>query len=452
MTAAATTGLPELSEATRTALETAHANVLRTSWRARAMPWIIVASALLYVAYAIWYFDLGVLTRGGKWDRGASYMADWVSYEIRPQLRFDGARINVTFGRFDPVGPNPNPDWITRNSAGHVTVEFGAADQAFTATPDRYVVRAGTETYTIARTPEKLAEPAAPLPVWLEYNRGSYRALYGINGYVDFYENRIAARRRYLGWANFWFDPGSSFWAMTTPQFVDSLVSGPRVDPAQSNASLALTQFLENSEWQHGDVYTKLLQTIVMAFVGTLFAFVVGVPLAFLAARNITRSTLVNQIIKRFFDFLRSMDMLIWALFFTRGFGQGPIAGIAAIFFTDTGSLGKLATEALENVDSKQQEGLRSVGASPLQVQRYGVVPQVLPVIASQALYHWESNTRSATIIGAMGAGGIGLKLLEAMRTNQDWENVAYMVLLILGVVYIFDGLSTWLRRRLIAG
>ena len=129
---------------------------------------------------------------------------------------------------------------------------------------------------------------------------------------------------------------------------------------------------------------------------------------------------------------------------------QQKIPGIAAIFFTDTGTLGKTNTEALENIDDKQREGVRSVGAPPSAVQRYGVVPQVLPVFISQALYFWESNTRSATIIGAVGAGGIGLKLIEAMRTNQDWENVAYMVILILIVVFIFDNLSNALRSRLI--
>jgi phosphonate transport system permease protein len=192
-----------------------------------------------------------------------------------------------------------------------------------------------------------------------------------------------------------------------------------------------------------------MLQTIVMAFVGTLIASMLAFPLCFIAARNITRNTVVNQVTKRFFDFLRSVDMLIWALFFTRAFGPGPIAGMSAIFFTDTGTFGKLYSESLENIDEKQREGVKSVGASPLAVQRFGVLPQVLPVFASQSLYFWESNTRSATIIGAVGAGGIGLKLWEAMRTNSDWENVAYMVLLILVVVFIFDGISNALRSRL---
>jgi phosphonate transport system permease protein len=187
-----------------------------------------------------------------------------------------------------------------------------------------------------------------------------------------------------------------------------------------------------------------------MAFVGTLFATAIAFPLSFMAARNITPSFLTNQVTKRLFDFLRSVDMLIWALFFTRAFGPGPLAGISAIFFTDTGTLGKLYSEALENIDEKQREGVRSLGANPVLVQRFGVVPQVLPVFVSQSLYFWESNTRSATIIGAVGAGGIGLKLWEAMRTNADWENVAYMVLLILIVVYVFDTISSRLRGLLI--
>jgi phosphonate transport system permease protein len=430
----------------------AHPAAFRRSPAQRATPWLVGGGVLAYMLYAIWFFDLGTLFQGGKWERGASYMADWISYEIRPQLKHNNGSIDVTFARFDPIGPNPDPDWISGKGTSRVTVQFGSAGKSLTMTPTEYVIEVGGNSYRVPRTPTLLTAPSGPLPDFVQYTNGSYRALFGFEGYADLYENRALARRRYLGWENFWFDPGSPFWSMSLPQLVASVTSGERIDAARSNASLALDHFLNNAEWQHGDVFLKLLQTIVMAFVGTLLAFLVGFPLAFLAARNITGSVLVNQLMKRFFDFLRSMDMLIWALFFTRGFGQGPLAGIAAIFFTDTGSLGKLATESLENIDNKQREGVRSVGASPLQVQRFGVVPQVLPVIASQALYYWESNTRSATIIGAMGAGGIGLKLLEAMRTNQDWENVAYMVLLILAVVYVFDWISSSLRRRLVHG
>jgi phosphonate transport system permease protein len=176
----------------------------------------------------------------------------------------------------------------------------------------------------------------------------------------------------------------------------------------------------------------------------------VAFPLAFFAARNITPNGALNWTLKRFFDFMRSVDMLIWALFFTRAFGPGPLAGSAAIFFTEAGTLGKIYSEGLENIDDKPREGIMSTGAHEVLVQRYGVLPQVVPVMLSQTLYQWESNTRGATIIGAVGAGGIGLKLWEAMRTNSNWANVFYMVLLILAVVFIFDSVSNALRSRLI--
>ena len=318
-------------------------------------------------------------------------------------------------------------------------------------TPDLITVTRGGETVVLDIARDASVTPRSPLPDWIEQRKPGATAYvsFGVSGRAEVQSDEVVVWRRFLGWANFVFDTNSPFWGKSFGEVVSLIVSGPRIDPAQSNASLAWDNILNNNEWQHGDVWLKLLQTIVMAFVGTVFASIVAFPLAFVAARNITPSRLANQGFKRFFDFLRSVDMLIWALFFTRGFGPGPLAGMSAIFFTDTGTLGKLYSEALENIDDKQREGIRSVGASPVSVQRYGVLPQVLPVFLSQSLYFWESNTRSATIIGAVGAGGIGLKLWEAMRTNQDWENVAYMVLLILGVVFVFDNVSNALRRRL---
>jgi phosphonate transport system permease protein len=295
-------------------------------------------------------------------------------------------------------------------------------------------------------------KPDLPLPDWARQPNAGGKVIIslGLPGWLEVEPNRVKIHNRFFGWANFIFDTNSRFFGKTTSEVISLVSSGPRLDPGQSNLSLAFNDFLYNPSWQHLDVWTKLLQTIVMAFVGTLFATIIAFPLSFIAARNITRNRLMNQVTKRFFDFLRSVDMLIWALFFTRGFGPGPLAGISAIFFTDTGTFGKLYSEAIENIDNKPREGVKSVGASPMAVHRFGVVPQILPVLVSQSLYFWESNTRSATIIGAVGAGGIGLKLWEAMRTNSDWENVAYMVVLILIVVYMFDSLSSWLRSKLI--
>ncbi|MFS8116426.1 phosphonate ABC transporter, permease protein PhnE, partial [Rhizobium jaguaris] len=271
----------------------------------------------------------------------------------------------------------------------------------------------------------------------------------GFAGDVSISSGRVKIRKRFLGWANFIFDTQSPFFDKPASEVVSLIVAGPRLKPNESNLSLAFDNFWNNTAWQHGDVLTKLFQTIVMAFLGTLLGSLAAFPLAFMAARNITPNRLLNQILKRFFDFLRSVDMLIWALFLTRAFGPGPLAGSGAIFLTETGTLGKLYSEGLENIDNKPREGVKSTGSSTVLVHRYGIIPQIVPVIVSQTLYQWESNVRGATIIGAVGAGGIGLKLWEAMRTNANWENVAYMVLLILIVVFLFDTASNALRSRL---
>ena len=290
-----------------------------------------------------------------------------------------------------------------------------------------------------------------PLPEWaVQKEPGqTIRFNLGWTGRFEVQDDEVKVWKRFFGWENFFFDTNSEFYPLTGSQRIAALFGGDPLVQGRSNVALAWEDFTMNPSWQHWDVWVKLLQTIVMAFVGTLFATLLAFPLSFIAARNVTPSKVANQVLKRIFDLLRSVDMLIWALFFTRAFGPGPLAGISAIFLTDTGTLGKLYSEALENIDDRQREGVKSVGAHPTLIQRYGVVPQVLPVFLSQSLYFWESNTRSATIIGAVGAGGIGLKLWEAMRTNQDWENVAYMVILILLVVFAFDAISNALRSRL---
>lgn len=144
--------------------------------------------------------------------------------------------------------------------------------------------------------------------------------------------------------------------------------------------------------------------------------------------------------------------MLIWSLIFIRAFGLGPLTGALAIAFTDTGTLGKLFSEALEGVNKQQMEGVRATGANRWQFYRFGVIPQIIPVFVSQCFYYLESNVRSATIIGALGAGGIGLMLVETMNTQRDWENTLYLIILTICLVIIMDTLSKKLRQRLIHG
>ena len=150
--------------------------------------------------------------------------------------------------------------------------------------------------------------------------------------------------------------------------------------------------------------------------------------------------------------FPRGTDALIWTLILVRAFGPGPMTGALAIMMTDAGAFGKLFSEALENTDPRQVEGIRSTGASTLQRARFGVLPQITPVLLSQVLYNLESNTRSATVIGAIVGGGIGLLLTQAIQTQKDWEDVAYYLILIVLTVMAMDWASGWLRRNLIKG
>jgi phosphonate transport system permease protein len=148
-------------------------------------------------------------------------------------------------------------------------------------------------------------------------------------------------------------------------------------------------------------------------------------------------------------DFLRGVDALVWALVFVRAVGLGPLAGVLAIANTDIGILSKLFAEAIENVDRKQVDGVRATGAGSVQTMRFGVIPQVLPIMISNAPYMFESNSRSATILGIVGAGGIGFHLSDRIRAHR-WEEVGFIILMIIVVVALIDFISHLLRSRLI--
>jgi len=198
-------------------------------------------------------------------------------------------------------------------------------------------------------------------------------------------------------------------------------------------------------------VLLALAETLAIAFLGTLLAAIIALPLGFLAARNTTISQALRFLTRRGLDGLRGVDALIWALIWVSVVGLGPFAGVLAIMTNDIGTFGKLYSEAIEAADRKPQEGVVASGGSGAQRVRFGVLPEVLPVIAGQTLYLFESNTRSSTIIGIVGAGGIGLVLAEMIRT-LEWNAVAMIILLILVMVAVIDFVSARLRRRLIGG
>ena len=190
-------------------------------------------------------------------------------------------------------------------------------------------------------------------------------------------------------------------------------------------------------------------ETLAIAFLGTLIAAILAAPLALLAAKNTTPSLVLRFLIRRFLDCLRGIDTLIWALVFVGTVGLGPFAGVLAIAVSDTGSFGKLFSEAIEATQKRERETVIACGGGPWISIRFGLLPQVLPIIAGQILYFFESNTRSATIIGIVGAGGIGLQLSEQIRT-YDFDRVAFIVLMILAVVAVIDWISGKLRFAII--
>jgi phosphonate transport system permease protein len=440
---------PSIHASERERLTKTYPHVFHKSFMQRYGLLISLGAVVSYLALCFVFFNVGPALMQGRWDRASSYIQDWYSWRAQPRLRFqDGAVVPQWSSRGQyPAGADI--DWLIPGQNGSYMVTYGSMDDRLDITTDKVEVYVAGTPYTVTISQDMVTAPV-DAPAAIQQDGSKVIVNYGFEGQAEIRNSQVYVQRRFMGWANFFFDTQSEFWGKSVGELIALATVGERLDPNQSNIANMTDDFLNNKVWQHADILSKLMQTLVMAFVGTLLGTLVAFPFAFIAARNITPNRLANWGMKRAFDFLRSIDMLIWALFFTRSFGPGPIPGIAAIFFTDTGALGKVYAEALENVDDKQREGVKSVGASPAVVNRYGVVPQVLPVFISQSLYFWESNTRSATIIGAVGAGGIGLKLLEAMGTNADWDKVAYMVLLILFVVFLFDGISNAIRSRLI--
>jgi phosphonate transport system permease protein len=214
-----------------------------------------------------------------------------------------------------------------------------------------------------------------------------------------------------------------------------------------------LVQFMipPSSGGWFGEFSYALLESLAMAFLGTLLASVAAIPLGFLGAKNVVAQFLFHFSLRRLLDGLRGIDALIWALMFVNVVGLGPFAGIMAIAVSDIGTLAKLFAEAIENVDRRQIDGVRAAGANRLQLMRFAILPQILPVMVSHALYYFESNTRSATILGVVGAGGIGLHLADRIRVN-NWDEVSFILIMILVVVSLIDLLSTAIRLRIIHG
>ncbi len=424
------------------------ATVRRRSWAALAG----LAAVVLYLAYAWHAFGVSALIATAQPDRAVLLGLDSVAHKVHvtKDLRAGDLQVSIE-GERTAVYQQP-PAWVATDG-GRTTVDLG--DGYTVAIDDRGALFEVPGYGTIAVRIEGgkvVTDLPGPAPYWLQLNPAKFDARPTIGRRLQVSRTRIEVHRYFFGWENFFFPFRSELTAYSAGEIAALAVSGDRLSAEIPNWRYILDTFLTNPDWLHGEVLIALFETIMMAVLGTLIAAFVGLPLAFLAATNFTPSRVLQAATRRLFDFLRGIDMLIWSLIFIRAFGIGPLTGALAIAFTDTGSLGKLFSEALENIDDKQVDGVRATGASRLQRYRFGVIPQILPVLVSQILYYLKSNTRSATVIGALGAGGIGLLLVETMRTAKDWENTTYIIILTILVVFAMDSLSRRLRRRLIDG
>ena len=200
------------------------------------------------------------------------------------------------------------------------------------------------------------------------------------------------------------------------------------------------------SDWTF--LVSQMWLTVQIALWGTAIAVLIAVPLGLLGARNVTPSY-VQLPIRRLMDVLRSVPDLVIGTIFVVAVGLGPFAGVMALALNTGGVLGKLFPEAVESIDKGPVEGVRATGAAPLQEVVWGVIPQVAPLWTSYALYRFESNSRAATVLGLIGAGGIGQILFDSLN-SFSYSRVAAIAIVIVVAVTLIDLLSQTIRARLL--
>lgn len=203
--------------------------------------------------------------------------------------------------------------------------------------------------------------------------------------------------------------------------------------------------------WGLGNWLLLLLDTLVIAFLGTLIGVVGALVLCFPASRNLVQSSWVYFVARRLTEIARAVPELVYALIFVYAFGLGALPGVLAIAVHTAGALGKLFAEVNENVDMKPVDGVLAAGGGWLHKIRYAVIPQVLPNQLSYTLLRFEINVRSAAVIGIVGAGGIGQELMFVVR-QFVYSDISAIVLMIILTVSLIDIACEWLRHRVIAG
>ena len=428
-------------------------SVTRSFDRKRRIAFAVPAAIIAYLVYAAISFDIAGLVNRARFDNAAILLSDFWSHKTHVTRDNRSGRLTVAI-EGEAKGTYPEgmlPDWVTV-ADGVTTIDLGGGH---VVTYDDAGARYAVPGYgTIDIRPEgdrPVITAPEPIPDWISVaeNRVGVTTPAGRFTYT---RSKVETFKYHAGWELWFFTLDSPFYGKGFGELAGLALWGDRIDPARSNFGYMVSEFWTNKMWRHGDVAWAIFETILMAFLGTMTAALIALPLSFLAARNFMPLGAFRFAARRVFDFIRGVDGLIWTIILSRAFGPGPMTGAIAIAITDAGSFGKMFSEALENIDEKQVEGVRSTGANAVQRARFGVIPQIMPVFLAQVLYYLESNTRSATVIGAIVGGGIGLLLTQAIITQKDWEEVAYYMVLIVLMVMLMDTLSGWLRRKLIKG
>jgi len=198
-----------------------------------------------------------------------------------------------------------------------------------------------------------------------------------------------------------------------------------------------------------GRFLLKAVETLQMAIVGSTLGALIALPLSFLAARNIMPNKFVYHTIRTFFDICRGINEIVWGLIFVSMVGLGPFPGVLALAAHVTGALGRYFSEAIETVDPEVIKAVVSTGANKVQVIARGIFPQVKPLFVNYALYYLENNFRAATVLGLVGAGGIGMELITSMRLFRNKEVLTILIIMVV-MVTLIDRFSAYIRKKIV--
>jgi phosphonate transport system permease protein len=195
--------------------------------------------------------------------------------------------------------------------------------------------------------------------------------------------------------------------------------------------------------------FMKAMETLQMAIVGSTLGALIALPLSFLAARNVTPNKTIYHFVRSIFDIFRGINEIVWGLIFVAMVGLGPFPGVLALTAHVTGALGRYFSEAIETVNPDVIKAIVSTGASKTQVIIKGIIPEVKPLFLNYSLYYFENNFRAATVLGLVGAGGIGMELITSMRLFRNQEVLTILIIMIV-MVMLIDRFSAYIRKKVI--